>query len=250
MLTLDIRTVIFSYVITDIVSTLVMVLLWLQNRNRFGGLTLWVFNFIFQTFALILIISRGHIPDFLSMVVSNTMVITGALLGLLALQRYVGIKGKHIHNYFLIIIFVFVQTWFTIIKPDLAVRNLNISVAMLIICFQCAWLLIYSVPSGIRKMTIGTGIIFSLYCLVAASRITGFFLVRHTSNDYFTSGIFETLVMISFQILFILLTFSLTLMFNKRLLGEIASSGGKILKSFPFFTLCYSYNTSDRRKDI
>ncbi len=36
------HTILFSYILTDIVSTLVIILLWIQNRKRFQGTGLWV----------------------------------------------------------------------------------------------------------------------------------------------------------------------------------------------------------------
>ncbi len=44
---LDMRTIIFSYVITDIVCVWFVVLLWWHNRNRFEGTTFWAVDFVF-----------------------------------------------------------------------------------------------------------------------------------------------------------------------------------------------------------
>jgi PAS domain S-box-containing protein len=229
---LDMRTVVFSNVITDIVCTLFIVLLWRQSRNRFAGTSLWVYDFAFQTIALILIILRGSIADWASMVLSNTLVIAGALLGYMALERFVGKTSSQIHNYVLLAVFIFVHSYFTLVQPDLAVRNLNLAAALLIICFQCAWLVFYRVQPGTRRMTLGVGMVFSAYCLVSVIRIAEFFTSPHPVNDFFQSGYLDTLIMIVFQILLILLTFSLTFMVNQRLLGEIRLQEEKFSKAF------------------
>ena len=78
---LDMRTIIFSHVVVDIVCMLVILLLWHQSRKRFAGTEFLVFDFAFQTAAVFLIILRGSIPDWMSMVLSNTLVIGGAILG-------------------------------------------------------------------------------------------------------------------------------------------------------------------------
>jgi hypothetical protein len=80
MMDLDIRTVVFSYVLTDIVCVAVMILLWWQNRRRFAGTLLWVVDFAFKLTALVLIILRGAIPDWASIVLAQTLVLTGAWL--------------------------------------------------------------------------------------------------------------------------------------------------------------------------
>jgi PAS domain S-box-containing protein len=229
---LDMRTIIFSYVVTDIVCMVIIMLLWQQNRKRFAGTIFWVFNFAFQMFALFLIIMRGSIPDWMSFVLANTMVIAGALLGYIGLTRFVGGGKSQIYNYILLAVFAGVHIYFTFVQPDQAARNLNSSVGLLIICLQCAWLLLYRVEPGIRQLTRGVGIVFGLYCLVSVVRIVEYFTGAHLIRDYLQSGLFEQLVLISNQMLFILLTYSLALMFNKRLLVDIKMGEEKFSKAF------------------
>ena len=229
---LDMRTIIFSYVITDIVCVVIIVLLWLQTRRRFAGTVFFVFNFALQTTALFLIILRGQIPAWMSFVLANTLVMAGALLGYMGLTRFVGKKSLQIHNYVLLAAFAFIHIYFTFIQNNQMARNLNASVGLLIICFQCAWLLLYRVESGMRQLTRGVGIVFAAYCVISVIRIIEFFTGTHLASDYLQSGKFEQLILVSNQMLFILLTYSLTLMFNKRLLMEIETQEEKFSKAF------------------
>ena len=107
---LDVRTVIFINVITNCLCTLVIVLLWFQNRNRFEGTFFWVVDFCFQTVALFLIILRGSVPDWMSMVLANTLVIAGAFLGYMGLDRFFGKKSTQVHNYMLLAAFACIHT--------------------------------------------------------------------------------------------------------------------------------------------
>jgi PAS domain S-box-containing protein len=207
-------------------------MLWLQNRKRFSGTFLWVINFLFQTVALILIALRGLIPDWISMVVANGLVISGTILGLIALERFAGIKRNNLHNYILLVLFVFLSVWYSEVKPSLAVRNLNLAAAMLIITFQCSWLIFFKVKGELRKIAAGVGVVFLAYSLINVLRIADFFITDHSVTDYFDSGKFEMLVLISYQMLFILLTYNLALMFNRRLLSDVANQEEKFSKAF------------------
>jgi len=229
---LDMKTIIFTYMLTDLVCMLVMVLLWQQNRKRFEGTGFFVFDFALQTTAFFLIILRGQIPAWMSFVLSNTMAIAGALLGYMGLLRFVGEKRSQIFNYVLLVAFAAVHIYFTFVQPNLAIRNLIISVVLLIVCFQCALLLLYSVESGMRQLTRGVGIVFAGYCIISVIRIAEFFTGTHSTIDYFQSGAFDQFIMISHQMLFILLTYSLMLMFNKRLLLDITVQEEKFSKAF------------------
>jgi PAS domain S-box-containing protein len=230
---LDMRTIVFSYVITDIVCLVVIVLLWQQTRDRVAGTIFWVFNFAFQLSALFMIILRGQIPAWMSYVLANTMVMAGAILGYIGLSRFVGKKRSQYYNYILLIVaFASVHAYFTFVQPNQAVRNLNASVGLLIVCFLCAWLLLYTVESGMRRLTRGVGIVFGLYCLVSMIRIVEYFIRAHSAIDYLQSGTFEQFVLISNQMLFILLTYSLALMFNSRLLAYVKMGEEKFSKAF------------------
>jgi diguanylate cyclase (GGDEF)-like protein/PAS domain S-box-containing protein len=229
---LDMRTIIVLSVITNMICALFIAQLWLQNRRRFAGMAFWVLDFVFQALALVLIVLRGAIPDWMSMVLSNTLVIAGAILGFMGLERFLGKKGPQIHNYLLVTLFIFIHGYFTFVQPNLAVRNLNLAVALLLVCFQCVWLLWRRVEAAMRSLTFGVGMVFGGYCAVSIVRVVEHFAGMHAGDDYFHSGAFQTLVLVSYQVLFILLTYSLVLMVNKRLLMEIGAQEEKFAKAF------------------
>ena len=149
------RTIVFGYMVTTIICVWFVVLLWRQNRNRFAGTAFWVVDFVFQAAALFLIVMRGAIPDWISMVLSNTLVIVGAILGFVGLERFMGKRGPQIQNYLLVILFIFVQSYFAFVQPNLTARVLNIAVALLLVCFQSVWLMWRRVEPGLRSLTFG-----------------------------------------------------------------------------------------------
>ena len=63
---LDMKTVMFSYVITNILITVVIFALWRQNRNRYDGLSYWLADYILQAVGLLLILLRDMAPPFIS----------------------------------------------------------------------------------------------------------------------------------------------------------------------------------------
>ena len=162
MIDIDLRTVFLNSVFTDFVSLVVIIVLWRQTRKRFGGLTYLVFDYIFQILCMLFIFLRGHIPDFISIDVSNTLAVSGSVMGYIGLEQFVGKKSNHFFNYIIIVLFFSVHTYFTFVNPDLSVRNLNSSVAYLIITAQCAWLLFKRVPKNLNELTFNVGVVFLL----------------------------------------------------------------------------------------
>ncbi len=229
---LDIRTVIFSQLITDAACAAVLAFLWLQNRQRFAGTFLWVADFIFQTLGVLLISLRGTVPDWMSMGVSNTLVIAGALLGFWGLERFVGKKSSQVHNYFILVAFIVIQFYFIYGKNNLDARTLNISTALFLVCIQCAWLMLRRAGRVQTRVTQTVGWVFAFFCLVSLIRI--FILLVHplASNDFFQSGLYDALALIAYQILLILLAFSLALMVNRWLWMDVKKQEEKFAKAF------------------
>jgi len=121
-----------------------------------------------------------------------------------------------------------------LVQPSRAARNLNLAVALLLVCFQCVWLLWRRVEPGLRSLTFWVGVVFFLYCLASVVRIANFFIVTQVDSNYLQSGLFEALVLLSYQVLFLLLTYSFVMMLNKRLLMQIVTQEEKFSKAFHF----------------
>ena len=244
MFPLDIRTILFSFVIIDFAGTLLMLYLWFLNRRRISGIFYWVVTFAFLTAAMAMIVTRGRIPAWVSFNLSNTLIITGVFISLLGLERFAGVKMNHLHNYILIVLFVFTETWFTFYQPDLAVRTLIESVAMLIITLQSSWLMLVRAGRKMYRLTAGTGLVFIALSLLNIARIVDFFVTHNRATDYLHSGDFEAIVLACFQILFILLTASLAVMFNKRLLLDVTSGEALVRESHSMLKAAMDCSTS------
>ena len=217
---IDTKTVIISYIISNAVCAVVMTSLWWQNRRRFAGLGFWLADFIMQFVSLLLVALRGAVPDWVSMVVGNALVIAGTILLYMGLERFVGKRGAQIHNAILLAAFIFVHTYFVLVQPSLTARNINLSLGLLVICFQCAWLMLRKVDAQMRPITRSVGVVFAIYCLVSIARVVVDLAVP-SGNDVFHSNIYDTLLIMTYQMFFIVLTFSLFLMVSGRLFADL-----------------------------
>lgn len=229
---LDIRTIAFAYLVTASLCALLMVMVWRQNRHRFAGTDFWAADFLLQALALLLVILRGSIPDWMSIVLSNSLVMAGAIVGFMGQERFLDKKGSQIQNYVLLAAFISVQTYFALIQPSLVARNLNIAVALALICFQSVWLMWVRTEPAQRGLTLGVGAVHLFYCLLSTIRICYIALGSEWEQDYFKPVLFEALLLLSYQATFIGLTYSLIGMVNKRLLRQISTEEEKFSKTF------------------
>ena len=227
----DVRTILFISLMIDVICTIVMVLLWYFSRKRFAGTTFWVADFAFQTSGMLLIMLRTGLPEWMSVVLSNTLIVSGAILGFIGLERFLGKRGPQVQNVLLLFIFICSFSYFTFIDPSLTSRNLLLSLGLLTVCFQCAWLLLHRAESGLSTFTRFVGIVFLLYSLVSLARIIEV-LIFPSPNDLFQSRARDTIFIVAYQMLFILLMYGLSLMVNIRLFSDLRIQEDKLLKAF------------------
>lgn len=217
---MEMKTVLISYLISNLICVGVVGALYWQNRGHFKGLGFWLADFVLQFAAVLLVALRGIVPDFIAMVVGNSFAIGGTILLYMGLEQFTGKRGTQWHNAILFILFLFVHSYFAIISPNLTARNINLAFALLVICAQSVWLLLCKVDIKLRSITRDVGIVFAAYCLVNAGRIIAS-VTTPSDENFFQSNLYDISAVMAYQMLFIALTFSLFLMVNRRLLMEL-----------------------------
>lgn len=232
MFSLDIRTASFSYVLLIIISTLVVALLLKQYRNRYKGIPYMLFCFAFQILALILILLRGNIPVWISFDLANMISVCGIIFFYVGIETYTGKKSSLKPNLILLCVFIVVNAWFTFLKPNLAVRHLNISILWFLIFLQCFWFLLYRGPKSKLRLTFPVILVCIAFCLVCLAKLIKFLINGNNSNEYLSSDWFDTAMILVSQVLLILLTYSLEHMFGSQLLLDIKSEEEKFSKAF------------------
>lgn len=222
MLALDPRTVFTSYFIVSGLCLFVIWSLWASSRSRIPGAGLWLADYVLQWVALLLLLLRGVIPDFISMVVANVILILGSILLYIGLTRFAGLRTSQLHNWLFLGVFTAVHIYFTYASPDLHARNVNGSVGVLFLTLQMAWLLLRRADPEVRKAGRMAGVVSLLMAAVAVLRTMG---TVHVSGvkDLFASGLVDTAAIVGYEVLYVALTFGLIMMVSRKLYGELAT---------------------------
>lgn len=231
MLSLDTATVIFMVLIITCICALLIMLLWRNNRHRYPGLHLMAWGFAIQTLAMILLSLHDLAPEGFSMVAGNALIIAAAITGYISLERFLDKRGPQFHNVILLGLFILLQIYFTYIAPNTAARLYNSAAALLIICLQYAWLLLWRAGAALRPITRDVGLVFLGFSVLGIARILAAF-ARPDMGDYFETGNFQSWVFILYGVFFILFTYTLSLMINRRLLRDVYTGEEKFSKVF------------------
>lgn len=217
---LDLRTVLIGYVLSSTICAAVMVSLFFQNRSRSVGIGLWAFGFIFQSLGNALIAMRGSIPDFVSIVIGNVLSISMVFAIYIGLERFFQRTTSQIINLAVLALYSATQYYFTYAQPDLKARTILFSIVLIFFALQSAWLLLRRVENRQHPITRLVGLVFIFICLFSIARIS-FDLVKNPGNDLFKSGLPDTLIIFTYQVLSISLTFLLFLLVNRRLVNNL-----------------------------
>ncbi len=233
MFQFDLRTIFLNFILTELISFVFIVILWLQNRKRIDGIQFIVWHFLFQLVSICLIYLREFIPDFFSMVVSNGLGMASILFLLTGFRRITGKKQKQsILNILYIAIFVLVHMYFTYIKPVQEYRNMNVAIGYFILGSQCVWLLLFDTQRKYRSLTLNTGIIYLIFTALNLTRIVWYLAFDETEDSYFKAVGFEVFVAFSYQIIYLIITYFVVLMINQRLVNDITAEEKKLSIAF------------------
>jgi PAS domain S-box-containing protein len=200
-----------------------MAIYWKQNHKYFDGISWWVLSLIMQTIGFLLLGIRGTLHDFITIVVSNTMIVSASLFLYIGFKQLVAYKARNIYNYILIIVYFFLQYYFTFIQPSGSSRIILISIFTSIMFLQSARLLLSTKKHDLILFTKTTGIICYTYILVQIFRIIVESITPTT--DYFNASFLATIAQLVNQFMTIAIVFSFIIMVNSlnlhtRLMNE------------------------------
>jgi PAS domain S-box-containing protein len=217
---LDMRTVLLGSFMSTTICAAVMTALWLMNRRRYAGLNSLQAGFVIQFLAVLLLAFRGIVPVSISIMLSCPLVVVGVFLLYRGLEHFTGKTSPQRYNYLLLAAFFGIHVYFMLVRSSMAARTIFFSLGVLVFCAKSAWLMLRRVDGEMRQATRLVGLVFCAYSLFSLARII-LDLAIPPGSDLFTIGLYDVLVVLVYQMLFIALTFSLSLMLNHRLVAEL-----------------------------
>ena len=232
MFPIDTRTIYLSIIVINFVNLILITSLYFQIKRRFAGTFLILVSFIMSGAGNILVYLRDVIPDWISIPVANLLIASSCLVLLIGFERFLKKNGYPIQNYILLLIFFIIHCYFTFVEPDIHIRRINISMIYVLLCSQITYLMLKRAPLTMRMITRPVGIVFLAICIIQIIRIFYLLQNNHPSTSIFKSNTTESLFLLTWQITTIFLAYSISLMYNKRLIVDVNAQEEKFSKAF------------------
>lgn len=229
---LEVKTAFLFYVFVVLSSTLVLVNLWQSHKEKYKGLDWFVAAFSFQIIALTLMLFRDKIPDLFSIIISNLMSVWGMAMLYIGMAKFLSKKPKLLASIILIFSYTITLIYHTYISPNLNHRIISFSAFFVLFCAQIIILLVYQITKSEKALIKNIKILIITYAILNIVRIIGRLIENETPLGFFETGIFESVVIINYSILNILLCFSIVIAVNRRLIQEIQLQDQKFYKAF------------------
>jgi diguanylate cyclase (GGDEF)-like protein len=212
---LDIRTLSVVLMLVSIVLSITLLLVW-RTRKTYPGFGLWAAGNSAYAVGFLLIALRGHIPDLLSVILANALLLSATALFLDGICRFRGFPSCRNLSVSLVAIPVLIVTYYTLVDNNMMVRIVIFSIFSTALFGLAAWRLIRSAPPDMRFPFWFTGSTFAIYGLVMFSRIFLTAFSDHFDN-LFTPNIIQTLTFLVPVLLGILWTFGFVMLNSERL---------------------------------
>lgn len=230
---LDMPTILFVNLFTFVLCTGIISLLWVQMRRRYQGLGLLAADLACQALSMLFMLMRGTWPDWATVIIPNSLIYIGSVLGLLGLLRFTGLRQRQLVNGIVFAVFVCLLYYCSVAHPEYAFyRNLLVPAALLVVWYQCFHLLCFRLGPSMRRITAGLIFTFGGLSLVNIVRILLFFMNEAPKRDFFAPGGFYQEIMIIYLTLFFMFTYFISLMVNRRLSADIGIQEEKFSKAF------------------
>lgn len=231
---IDIKTLVLFFLLLNAINSALLFVLWRLHCKHFRGLFLFFVSMCLQTIGLVFLFLHGILPDYLIITIASVLPVSGLLFVLDGFERFFNKKKRHIYNYVIISVFSFLTVYFTIENNNLLARNVCVSALIILFASQTCLLLSYRVEPNFRRATRFTAGTLLAYCVLSIGRILALFLIPGQYDEFFSSGIVNSVSMMVYGSLGILITLGIIMMVSQRLLDEIQTEKDKYEGAFHF----------------
>lgn len=169
MLALDIRTLLVVTALTSTIASGALFALW-RAQVKQNGSGYWAAGMFCVALGSIFISGRYKLPDFISVVLANTLFVVGFVLFLRGICIFTERPSKMLVNYSLTPIAMALFYYFYYISPDINIRIAVLSTAFGITCFTIVTTLLKEKNAPWRTAGYAVAIVFGMFGLFHSLR--------------------------------------------------------------------------------
>ena len=227
---LDVRTLVFVMGGIFLVSGLMVLLFHLQFPKIKGGRE-WAIGMAVMALGIVLLFIRGYISDFVSILVSNSMILLGSAILIIGIQRYLGHKLK-----WKLLAFVLVIAWAALgyLYQDskyLIIRIHIVSLAFFIFFSISSYLLLKAFKDKRKQAYLIASIGFALEGVICAFRSIATLLDNNIPEQLMSANDVTAVFFSAISFTHIITTLGIIMLISDRIQDQLNHSINETLIS-------------------
>ena len=229
---MDLKTLFICYSANLVFISVLLGVLWRQNRRYFKGLHLWFFALVMVAAGFVLTTMRNILPDAISVVVADSLTMGSFTVILRGLEIFTAYKKANKFSAIILAVTVFLFIVYTYIRPDISMRVMIMSAAIPVTTTYTGTMLLFRIDEKLRPVAKWVGIIFYVLSgLFILRTLSVFFHPYSGEQDLFTGPLSDGIFILLLTLLTIGYTYALTMMVSKRYSMELHEKNGLLIES-------------------
>lgn len=219
MLTLDMTTAVFSYILLSYLCTILLVHTWLRNSKHFVGTGLFATGLALQSLGMTLALFRSVLTPLLTVVLANTIMLSGLVVLLAGLADFIGHRVNIKKYAAYIFVFTAIYFFYAIISPNIRMRIIVFSLATIPIFLHNCTTIFFSADKNHKKYASQVGVVYIFLTITSLLR-SYYAFNSHEIEKYFGTQITDTLLVVISMLLTTAITYAFQNMINSKLAHE------------------------------
>ena len=187
---------------------------WMAARKE-RSLAIWSVAFLLVATGYLLVWTRNFAPDFISIVVANSLLIAGGYALVRGIDSFLEIQNTSWQLHLCGIAAFCLLNYFTFFHPSLDARIIVVSVAVGLFAFVSAWRLLRNFEPELRNPQAFVATLFLLHGLIMVYRATAS-TFGSAGSELFTTNIATSASLLDFVLLFPCVSLGLLSMVHAR----------------------------------
>jgi len=192
-----------------------------KRRKTYPGFGQWDLAFVIYFIGFVLLSLRSILPLFLTVIISDTLVVICYILIARGLNSFANVGQKNWMDIVSVIVTIIGFFWFTYISPSVSARIVILSFMIMLSCLRCSTIAIRKVSVQLGQGALLLTIIFSSLALWLFLRIPLTVSIEGEINDFMSAGVIQGFSIIVGSIGNIFIALGLIIINAQRLEDEI-----------------------------
>ena len=217
---LHIRTLIFVSGITSLILFVCMLYIW-KRQKTYPGFLRWTFSSLFNAAGMILIAYRGILPEFITIIVADILLMAAMMMITSGLSLFAQKKAPNKWYVGLLLVYALIMLSLTYGWPNFNLRVIVYSLLQAALCIANAGILYKQVPRVLPGRDIVACWFFVVCSIVPILRAIASFMDTPVATEMMTAGILHQIAVLIGLTFYIIVDIGLIILTAQRIDYEL-----------------------------